>query len=770
MVNFKLNIILLLFFCVACESDLQSDTKTAKKEKVQENSSQIEEKQKSRIDYAMEQKANQQDLIDQKDTILQREDQEDPRIWLENVEDEKALAQVRKWNQKTSKGLETDPRYQTSNETILKIVDDQDKIIYGYYHNGEVWNFWRDTKTHIRGIYRKTSLKSYLSGKPEWKTIIDIDELAKKEKKNWVYKGIQCFSRGGSAYSNCLLYLSDGGKDAITVREFDVQTKQFIKNGFNLKEAKSRISWYDRNHLLVATDYGADSLNESGYPRILKLWKRGTPISEAVTILEGEKTDIFIFGMTIDRSDEQKSPITLVSIGKTFYDYQVWWMREDRHLIPLPISPKTDVLGIYKGEMLIALRDDWRGFKKGAILSFSFDEFMKNGEINAVNLVYASNDHGFINSTNITKSGVLISIYENVKGAIYLFNYVNGNWSSEKIIFSETEGKANQYKTINVTSSNKFESIVFVNTEGFLESSTLWFLDLLKSETSDQPQIQQIKKQKSWFDSEHYVVRQKHAVSSDGVRIPYFIIHKKNIELTGKNPTLLYGYGGFEISMLPYYSGVLGKLWLDKGGVYVLSNIRGGGEFGPRWHQAGLKTKRQIIYDDFIAIAEKLINEKITSPEKLAIQGGSNGGLLMGVMYTQRPDLWNAIVCSVPLLDMLRYHKLLAGASWVGEYGDPDIKEERAFLETISPYHNVRKNVNYPEILFVTSTKDDRVHPGHARKMAKLLEENGFPFEYYENIDGGHAASTNYKNYAHKTALQYVFLYQNIMDDIQKKP
>ena len=349
----------------------------------------------------------------------------------------------------------------------------------------------------------------------------------------------------------------------------------------------------------------------------------------------------------------------------------------------------------------------------------------------------------------ITATKVVLNLLENVANNVYVYDF-DGTWQRSKLPLPANG-------TMSVSSANQDSDIIFVNHEGFISPDTLYKVDVSSAD------IVALKSIPARFDATDLVVEQFYASSSDAEQIPYFVIHKKDIKYDGSNPTLQYAYGGFEVSMKPNYSGILGKNWLEQGGVYVLANIRGGGEFGPAWHQAGLKTKRQIIYDDMIAVAEDLIARKITSPQHLGTMGGSNGGLLMGVMYTQRPDLWNAVVCQVPLLDMLRFHTLLAGASWVGEYGSPEIAEERAFLEKISPLHNVAPNRSYPSIFFVTSTKDDRVHPGHARKMAYVLEQYGHDFEYYENIDGGHSASANLKETAKRSALEYTFLSQQLM-------
>ncbi len=676
---------------------------------------------------------------------LQPARQDDPRLWLEEVEGEQALEQVRSWNKRSLDDLMADPRYKTFEDQALKILNAQDKIPYPSYRGDYVANFWQDSQ-HVRGLWRTTSLENYLSATPVWETILDIDKLAEEEKKNWVYKGASCLE---PSYNLCMLTLSDGGKDASVRREFDISTKSFVETGFHLEESKGSTAWLDKDHLLVAVDFGKDTLTSSGYPYVVKLWTRGTPLTEAKELIRGDKTDVAVWPFVITLEGGRREAFALQS--KTFFESQNWWLPEGRDPVPLPLPQKSTLQGTYKDQLLVTLEEDWRGFSKGSLISFSLKSFFETGKIRDIKPVYTPHERASLESVAPTKSGVLVTLYENVKGEARVFEYKDEVWSSTRLDLPKNG-------SVKIVSANAYEDIAFINTESFLHPDTLWMVNTQEKTTK------QVKSLPERFNPRDLQTEQFEARSRDGTRIPYFVIRKKGGVPDGKNPTLLYGYGGFQISLTPSYSGVLGKLWLERGGVYVLANIRGGGEFGPTWHQAGLKTERQHIYDDFIAVAEDLITRNITTPEHLGIMGGSNGGLLMGVMYTQRPDLWHAVVCQVPLLDMLRFHKLLAGASWVAEYGDPDKPQEGAFLESISPYHNLKAGGHYPDIFFLTSTKDDRVHPGHARKMAKLIEEAGYPFLYYENIDGGHSAAANLKESARRTALEYVFLSQRLMD------
>ncbi len=667
---------------------------------------------------------------------------DDDHLWLEEVEGEAALNQVKAWNAASEGHLKSGP-YQNIFDDLLAIYNSPEKIPYVSIYNREAHNFWQD-ETNTKGIWRKSSLDNYIAGNPTWETVLDIDALAAKEGKNWVYKGRSCLE---PLNQRCIISLSDGGKDAVVRREFNVKQGRFAKAGFNLPESKGSTSWLDVDHMVVGIDFGDGTMTDSGYPMIAKLWKRGTPISEARELMRGEKTDVGVWPGTIENADGETE--IMIARAKTFYTSEYFWIPQSGpnafEPVKLPIPEKSSPSGQYKNQVLLSLREDWRGFETGTLVSFGIDDFMADGKIDEVFEVFKPGPRQSIGNFGVTRHALVMSISDNVARDAYVFRFRDGKWIKRKLDFPANG-------TISIGATHEKSEVAFVNTEGFLEPDTLWALDTKSMETT------KVNALPSWFDSSNMVADQKFVKSTDGTEIPYFIIHKKDIELDGTNPTILYGYGGFQISMNPSYSGTLGKAWLERGGVYVLSNIRGGGEFGPKWHQAGLKTKRQIIYDDFISIAEDLIADKVTSPQHLGIHGGSNGGLLMGVMMTQRPDLFNAVAIGVPLLDMKRYDKLLAGASWVGEYGDPDdTGAEGEFIRNLSPYHNIVAGADYPVPLIYTSTKDDRVHPGHARKYAQRLADHGYKFYYYENIDGGHSAAANLKESANNQAMIYTY-------------
>ncbi len=685
--------------------------------------------------------------------IVQIDPDNDPNVWMEDVEGEEALSWVRGQNDRSLAIINAYSGYESNYENMLALATDEERIPYVTIRDGLAYNFWQD-ETNTRGLWRRTTLESYKTDNPEWETILDFDKLAEDEGKNWVYKGANCFKPQAASKYLCMVSLSDGGKDAVINREFDLETKTFVEGGFETFEAKQGLAWIDHDTILIGTDWGQDgsTLTESGYANVLKVWKRGTPLESAETVFEGNKEDVGSFPLS--RELDTGEMVYGAWQATSFYTRNVILLNGEEPL-RYPIPEKASLDNVYGGYQLITLQEDWSpegqdgDFKTGDLLAFSDEAFRTSGELPPVELVFRANDRQAVNGVAVSKNAALLSINENVAAKILKLERGEDGWATSPVALPGT-GQAG------IAFADKDEDVVFFNYEDFLTPDSLLTYDDVTGA------VEPLKSLPAKFNSEGLTVAQHFATSADGTEVPYFIVHREDIALDGATPTLLYGYGGFEISMRPSYSGGIGRLWLEKGGAYVLANIRGGGEFGPSWHQAGLKTERQRIFDDFIAVGEDLIARKITSPDHLGIMGGSNGGLLMGVMLTQRPDLWDAVVIQVPLLDMLRYHKLLAGASWIAEYGDPDVATERAFLEATSPYHNFDAAADYPTPFFVTSTKDDRVHPGHARKMAKLFEDAGKPFLYYENIDGGHSAAANRKESAKRSALEFTYLYERL--------
>jgi prolyl oligopeptidase len=675
---------------------------------------------------------------------------DDPFLWLEDVEGEKPLSWVKAQNERSLKLLQADARYVDLEAKALAILEAKDRIPAPSFRAGKVSNFWQD-QANVRGLLRRTTLESYLTDTPAWETVLDIDALTRAESANWVFKGSNCLP---PAETLCLVSLSNGGKDAVELREFDATAKSFVAGGFRLADGKQNADWFDADTLYVARDWGPGTMTESGYPFVVKKWKRGTPIEQAVEVYRGNQTDVSA-GAIVLRDKSGTVQAVMFSRSPSFFETETF-IETPTGARKLPFPLKSTLQGLVQKQLVISIEEDWTwegtAYAKGSLLSFNLEALKADPAFARPTLVFAPGAREAIEQVSSTRNRLLVSVYENVKGALYAFNFNGKKWERKKLALPANA-------SISVVSARDEDDKVFVTVTGFLEPDALYHGDVLKNA------FDRVKSLPPRFDGSDMTVAQHEATSPDGTRVPYFIMHRKGLKLDGTNPTLLYAYGGFQVSMTPAYSGTMGKLWLERGGVYVLANIRGGGEFGPAWHQAGLKTSRQVIYDDFVAVANDLVARKVTTPRRLGIMGGSNGGLLMGVQLTQRPDLWNAVLIQVPLLDMLRYHKLLAGASWVGEYGDPDDATEGAFLRKISPYHNLKAGTTYPEPFFVTSSKDDRVHPGHARKMAARMEAMGLPFLYYENIDGGHAAAANQRERAKRVALEYTYLTRKLMDD-----
>ncbi|WP_423680708.1 prolyl oligopeptidase family serine peptidase [Undibacterium sp. WLHG33] len=671
----------------------------------------------------------------------------DAHQWLEDVSGEKALSWVKAQNQITRSKLDNDAGFKQLRSDLQVILNSKDRIPGIRKMGDAVYNFWTDAE-HPRGIWRKTSLEEYRKPQPKWETVLDIGALAAAENENWVFKNSNCRE---PAFDRCLIELSRGGADAVTMREFDLNTKTFVKDGFSLPEAKMSLDWRDKDSLFVATDFGTGSLTDSGYARIVKLWKRGTPISAAKTILEGKKTDMAVSAQSTQHGGIQHN---LVHRQITFYTAENFLLEGDQ-LKKLDIPEKSGV-AFFSTQMIVTPREAWKIAEKtyasGSVLAIDFNSF-ENGDRQFTTLFEPTDSTSFTGLT-ATKNYLLVQSLNNVKSHLQEWKFADGKWVSRQVQLP-TMGAVG-ISAVDVEGNDDY----FLSYSDYL-TPNVYLLAHAGSDTREQ-----LKSAPAFFDASPYETVQQFAASADGTQVPYFVIKRKDIKYDGNNPTLLYGYGGFQISMTPSYSGALGKTWLEKGGVYVVANIRGGGEFGPRWHQAALKENRQRAYDDFAAVANSLIASKITSPRHLGAMGGSNGGLLAGVALTQHPELFNAVVSQVPLLDMQRYNQLLAGASWMGEYGNPDVPQEWAYIQRYSPYHNVKAGVRYPNVLFITSTRDDRVHPGHARKMAaKMLDQGHKNVWYYENIEGGHGGAANNEQRADMSAITYSFLWNMLKRD-----
>jgi len=677
---------------------------------------------------------------------------DDPYIWLEEVSSPKSMDWVNAHNAKAQAVLEADPRYQAYFNDALALAQARDRIPFGRFIHGQVYNFWQDAD-HVRGIFRRTSLSGYEAQAPSWETVLDLDALSAAEKANWVYKGASC---ARPSERRCLMNLSDGGEDAVTVREFDLPTGKFVADGFVLPKGKQRVTWEDEDTLLISREWAPGDLGRTGYPFIVKRLKRGQPLSAAVEVFRGTPQDGG-YGVTpfVLRDGENRTLSVISRPIDTFSAETYILTAKGPQRVAIPA--KSDLSDMVAGRVIIHNREDWsvggRSFPAGSVLAVDLAQLKADPAHLKPTLVYAPTAREALQSASSSKGVLLVDILDNVRGRTLLFTPgPNGSWKRSSL-------KLPDNSSVGIVDASADDNKALVSVTSFLTPPSLWLADAGTGEA------RQIKAQPAKFDASNLVSEQFEATSTDGTKIPYFLVHRRNIKLDGNNPTLLYAYGGFEASQTPAYSSTTGKLWLEKGGVYALANIRGGGEFGPKWHEAGLGTKRQIIYDDFAAVAKDMIARHVTSPRRLGIRGGSNGGLLMGVQFTQHPELWNAVIIDVPLLDMMRISKIAAGASWEGEYGsvekDPAI---RAFWEKTSPYHALRKDGRYPEPFIFTTTKDDRVGPQHARKFAARMEEFGLPFLYYENTEGGHAAGANLRQTAHTNALEMVYLTRKLMD------
>ena len=661
----------------------------------------------------------------------------DPYVWLEDVHGTKPLAWVAEQNKKSLGVLKADPRYQKDYDSVLQVLDAPDRIPTGSLDHGFVYNFWQDAK-NPKGVWRRTTIADYADPAPHWDILLDIDALAKTEKENWVFEGAECAPKE----SRCLIRLSRGGGDAVVVREYDLKAKKLASDGFSLAEAKSDASYLNDNTVLFATDFGKGSLTNSGYARIVKLWKRGTPVASAKTLYEGKVADVLASPATFHTG---KGDAALVIRAVSFFEneyYAVDAAAATVSKLPLPLS--ADVKGMIDSTLIATLRQDYidpmsgAHFGKGALVGFRESE--------PTELLYAPGPRASVETVAVGRDAVYAAITHNVIGSVHVFSHGQKGWS-------DTVVKLPSGGATDIASVNDFGPQALFSFQSYLTPPTLYATDGKSAPRA-------IKSLPARFDASGLVTEQFEATSKDGTKIPYFVTRPKDLHAPA--PTVLYGYGGFEVSLTPGYSANFGRLWLTHGGIYVVANIRGGGEFGPAWHEAATKLNRQHAYDDFEAVAEDLEKRGLTTPKQLGIMGGSNGGLLVSTVMVQRPDLFGAVVCQVPLVDMLAYTHIGAGASWEGEYGDPADPKMRAYILTYSPYQNVKAGVRYPPVFFVTATSDDRVTPVHARKMAARMEAQGHEVLFYENTDGGHAAAANHKQAAEMWALSFVYLAEKL--------
>ncbi|HEY1250902.1 MAG TPA: prolyl oligopeptidase family serine peptidase [Thermoanaerobaculia bacterium] len=664
---------------------------------------------------------------------------DDPFQWLEDVQGDKALAWVKEQNAVSTKLFESRPEYEPIFKRTLEILDSTEKIPTPELLGDTVYNFWRDD-VHERGIWRRTTIASYRTATPQWETVIDVDALAKAEGKSWVWHGAACLP---PANERCLVSLSPGGSDAHVVREFDTKTKEFVSAGFTLPEFKSRTAWRDKDTLWVGTDFGSGSLTDSGYPRIVKLWKRGTPLSEAKTVYEGKKEDVASTGTSEIQSDGRYDIVTRTP---AFFRQEIFLLSGDR-LVKLDVPEDCEPRAFFRGRILVSLRSDWsvggRTYREGSLVAAKVDDLLSGKK--SVEVLFEPSARVSLADVGRTRDHVLLQLLDNVKSRLNALALEGDAWKRTEIA---TPGIG----TAALGAMDDQSESYFFTYEDFTTPESLWL-------SENGARADKVKSMPAFFDAAGMTTEQYEATSKDGTKIPYFVVRPKGVKDDGTAPTLLHGYGGFEISEVPTYNGARGAAWLSRGGVYVEANIRGGGEFGPAWHKGAVKENHIHNFEDFSAVARDLIARKISSPRHLGIMGGSQGGLLVGGTYLLYPDLFHAVVVQVPLSDMKRFSHMLAGASWMAEYGDPDKPEDWAYIQTWSPYHLIKQGASYPTPFYWTNTRDDRVHPGHARKAVAKLESQGHPVYYFENTEGGHGAGAVNKQTAMVTALQYTYLW-----------
>ena len=674
--------------------------------------------------------------------VVRAEQQTDPFQWLEDVDSPKSMAWVQAENARSAARLETDPRYAEFHAEARAIFTAKDRIPLPTFRAGLVENLWQDD-AHIHGLLRRTSLASYRTADPDWDVLLDLDQLSKAEGRNWFWKGADCLR---PAETLCLARLSDGGGDAIEVREFDARTKQFVDGGFHLTNGKQTALWLDPDHLLVARAWKPGQVTTSGYPYVIKVLARDGSTKD---VFRGEKRDVgaepivlrgasgAVDGMMVRRElDSYRSEFKLIA---------------DDANTRIALPPKTEFKDYIAGQLVFIIKEPWRKWAAGAVISYSLSALQLDPSAAVPLLVFQPGPTQAIEEIKATHGRLIVQLIDNVKGAVDAYAYGQGTWTAQRLPLP-----ADASISIQAVSPSSDET--FFTVESFLTPTSLWLSDAAAGAAD------QVKALPPRFDASRDVVEQFWATSADGTKIPYFVVRPKDAPMDGSTPTQMFGYGGFEIAETPAYRPELGKLWLERGGAYVLADIRGGGEFGPAWHEAALREHRQRAFDDFAAVAQDVFARKLSSPRRFGIYGRSNGGVLTSVSMTQHPELWHAIVIESPLIDMLRYQKLSAGASWMAEYGDPDIASDRAFIAKYSAYQNLKPGMAYPEPYITTNTRDDRVHPGHARKFAAKLAALGYPYLYYEQTFGGHANDADPELNARRWARHYVYLAQKLMD------
>ncbi|MFF4170583.1 prolyl oligopeptidase family protein [Streptomyces sp. NPDC001744] len=665
---------------------------------------------------------------------------DDPYLWLEEVSGDAALAWVAERNAETAEALAADPGFAPLKERLREVLDAPDRIPYVTRRGPHLYNFWRDAG-HVRGVWRRTTPEEYRKDAPAWEVLLDLDALAAEEGEKWVWDGAVVRRPDRD---RALVRLSRDGGDAVVVREFDLAGRRFVRDGFHVPEAKTSIGWIDADTVFVGTDTGPGSLTDSGYPRTVRRWRRGTPLEESEQVFEGESGDVAVWGYRETTPGFERE---FVGRSPDFFRSETYLLEPGGTPVRIDVPDDASVHA-HRRHLVVELRSEWLGRPAGSLLAFGFDAFLAGDRAHEV--LFVPDARTALAGCSWTRHHLILRTMRDVSTRVEVLTpTAEGPWERAPLAgvppFSEADV---------VGTDPDVSDEYFLDVSGFLQPSTLH-----RGDVGGDTEV--LKQAPDRFDTTGLTVGQHFATSPDGTRVPYFVVGPDHA-VTGPGPTLLHGYGGFEISLTPSYGAVRGRAWLERGGTYVVANIRGGGEYGPDWHRAALRDARPRAFEDFAAVARDLVARGVTTPAMLGATGGSNGGLLMGATLTRSPELFGAIVAQVPLLDMTRFHKLLAGASWIAEYGDPDDGADLPHLRDLSPYHRIEADRTYPPVLLTTSTRDDRVHPGHARKTAARLRELGHPVLFHENTGGGHAGAGDNEQAAHNSALVHTFLWRHL--------
>ena len=676
----------------------------------------------------------------------------DKYLWLESVSSERAMTWVKEHNARTAKVLEGDPLYQPFFRASLAITEDPNHLDPIDLRGNVLYQVWQDEK-NPRGLLRQTTLQDYLTAHPHWRATLDYDSLGHQEKVNWTPphnlgpngEMMVCQYPGGPL---CMIGLSNGGEDATTLREFSLKTGTFVTNGFQSNHSRQDVDWENDKTLLLGRDWGESSISKSGYPLVVKRWKRGTPLSEAKEIFRGQPSDLGVNAVVL--RDANGNRLTLFQRYITYFDAQNYFLEKNGRTRQIALPQNCTIYDLLKGHLIFLVHEDWQGVRQGSVAEVSLQELLADPAHLRPTVIFAPTADEFAKDLQVTRNHLVLTTLKNVRGRAYVYTRDTHGWQRTELIVPENA-------TITAWTATPLNDSFFLNITSFLAPSSYWYCDAAKHT------CRIAHSQSAQFDATGEMVEQFFATSKDGTRVPYFVVHRKDMKLDGSTPTLMEAYGGWESSMTPYYNGILGKLWLERGGAFVVPNIRGGGEFGPAWHEVARKIHRERTYDDFAAVTLDLFARKITSAQRLGIRGASNGGLLMGVAMTQHPEYYKAVIPEIPLLDMLRFEQIAAGASWTDEYGSVSVPEERAYLASTSPYAQLKPDVTYPEPLIFTTTKDDRVGPQHARKFAAKLEEYHKPFFYDEIIEGGHNSGADLGEQARTSAIEFVYLTRKLM-------